>query len=126
MLPSQVLIRYPASSWGPILDGSLFLDYEVQAGPTSWRPPTAGADLADARDALAARGYALRRSVLHAGTQGSRSNPTVHLDTWVLQVAKTEPPPKQAEAPSTDAATSAPAHSSTEPTQRQLRLLAGF
>ena len=125
-LPSQVLLRYAFESWAPCLNG-VYVDCEIQAGPGSWRRPHNGADLADARDALTARGYSVRHSVLHAGTQGSTGNPTVHLDTWVLRRPKTEPPPRGAEAPvSADAATPGPRDDNLDPGPAQLRLLAGF
>ena len=128
-LPSQVLLRYDFESWSPCLDG-IFVEFEIQAGGPSWRPPRNGADLQDARAALQDRGYSVRRTVLHAGTQDSSSNPTVHLDTWILRrpaaQPKTEPPPAKAEAPSTDAATPARSHDTLEPVGEQLRILAGF
>lgn len=126
MLPTQVLLRYEFESWSPCLNG-VFVEFQIQAGPASWRPPDNGADLQDARDALRERGYTVRRSVLHPGTQGSRYNPTIHLDTWVLQAPKTEPPPQGAGTPdSTDAATPGHAQDSIEPAGEQLRIMAGF
>jgi len=120
VLPAQVLIRYNSESWAAIEDGT-FIECEIQAGPTSWRRPNNGTDLADVRDALACRGYRCRRSVLHAGSQGSRKNPTVHLDTWIQQRKNTEPPTQGSEAPSADAATSDAADHSTSTAPDQLQ-----